>query len=318
MNQSRRALTLLGLAAASTLALAGCAGSAAGDDGRLQVVASTNVYGQIASEIGGDAVDVTSIVASASQDPHSFEPSARDQLIVSKADLVIENGGGYDAFVDALIEAGGTEAPVITAAEFSPEWPEDAGEGHDDHADEGHEDHAHVEGFNEHVWYDVDTMRAVAQEIAARLAELDPAHASAFTANAKAFGADLDGLDAALADIDAAHGGEQVFMTEPVPGYLVEDAGLVNVTPEAFSEAVEEEQDVAPATLLEALNLIRGGGVSVLITNTQTGGAETALVVDAAGENGIPTIAFSETLPKGETYVSWMQANIEALSAALA
>ena len=318
MNQSRRALTLLGLAAASTLVLAGCASGAAGDDGRLQVVASTNVYGQIASEIGGDFVDVTSIVSSASQDPHSFEPSARDQLIVSKADLVIENGGGYDAFVDALIEFSGTDAPVITAAERSPAWPDDADDHDEDHADEDHDDHAHIGGFNEHVWYDVDTVRAVAQQIADELAVLDPDHATEFAAHAKAFGADLDGLDDALADIDAAHGGEQVFMTEPVPGYLVEDAGLVNVTPEAFSEAVEEEQDVAPATLLQALDLIRGGEVSVLITNAQTGGAETALVVDAADEHGIPTIAFSETLPKGETYVSWMQANIEALSAALA
>lgn len=316
MNRSRRALTLLGLAAASTVVLAGCAGGSAGaDGGRLQVVASTNVYGQIAAEIGGDAVDVNSLVSSASQDPHSFEPSARDQLIVSKADLVIENGGGYDAFVDGLIDASGTKAPVITAAELSPAWPADA---HDGHADAGHEDHAHVEGFNEHVWYDVDTMRAVAKAIADQLSELDSAHASEFAANAKAFGADLDGLDAALADIESAHGGEQVFTTEPVPGYLVEDAGLVNVTPEAFSEAVEEEQDVAPATLLEALNLIGGGSVRVLITNTQTGGAETQAVVDAADEHGVPTIAFSETLPKGETYVSWMQANIEALSAALA
>jgi len=318
MNQSRRALTLLGLAAASTLVLAGCASGAAGDDGRLQVVASTNVYGQIASEIGGDFVDVTSIVSSASQDPHSFEPSARDQLIVSKADLVIENGGGYDAFVDALIESSGTDAPVITAAELSPAWPADADDHDADNHDEDHDDHAHIEGFNEHVWYDVDTVRAVAQQIADELAVLDPDHATEFAAHAKAFGADLDGLDDALAAIDAAHGGEQVFMTEPVPGYLVEDAGLVNVTPEAFSEAVEEEQDVAPATLLQALDLIRGGEVSVLITNAQTGGAETALVVDAADEHGIPTIAFSETLPKGETYVSWMQANIEALSAALA
>ncbi|MBD3943756.1 zinc ABC transporter substrate-binding protein [Microbacterium sp. NEAU-LLC] len=324
MNDSRRLLTLLGLAAASTLVLAGCATSAdAGTGGRLQVVASTNVYGQIASEIGGDAVDVTSIVSSASQDPHSFEPSARDQLIVKKADLIIENGGGYDAFVDGLIDSSGTEAPVITAAESSPEWPADADDHDDadhdeDHADEDHEGHDHIEGFNEHVWYDVDTIRAVAHEIADELGELDPDRAADFAANAKAFGADLDGLDAALADIESAHGGEQVFMTEPVPGYLVEDAGLVNVTPDAFSEAVEEEQDVAPATLLEALNLIRGGSVGVLITNTQTGGAETQAVVAAADEQGVPTIAFSETLPKGETYVSWMQANIEALSAALA
>jgi zinc/manganese transport system substrate-binding protein len=314
MERMRRLTTFLGLGAASTLLLAGCAGSAAGDDGRLQVVASTNVYGQIAAEIGGDLVDVTSIVSSASQDPHSFEPSARDQLIVRKADLVIENGGGYDAFVDGLIESSGSTAPVITAVESSPAWPEDA----DDHSDDDHGGHDHVEGFNEHVWYDVDTMRAVAHQIAGRLSGLDPDHAADFAANAKAFGGDLDGLGAALADIDAAHGGEQVFMTEPVPGYLVEDAGLVNVTPDAFSEAVEEEQDVAPATLLAALNLIGDGSVSVLITNTQTGGAETQAVVDAADDHDVPTIAFSETLPKGETYVSWMQANIEALSTALA
>ena len=108
--------------AASALLLAGCASSdsdaeASGD--RITVVASTDVYAQIAGEIGGEAVDVTAIVASAGQDPHSYEPSARDQLTVQRADLIIENGGGYDAFVDALIEASGSTAPVITAAEFS-------------------------------------------------------------------------------------------------------------------------------------------------------------------------------------------------------
>ncbi|HEX5857745.1 MAG TPA: zinc ABC transporter substrate-binding protein, partial [Microbacterium sp.] len=93
---------------ATVLALAGCASgdAQAGDAGagdRVSVVASTNVYGQIAEEIGGDLVEVTSIIDSASQDPHSFEPSAQDQLTVTNADLTIENGGGYDAFVDALI-----------------------------------------------------------------------------------------------------------------------------------------------------------------------------------------------------------------------
>jgi zinc/manganese transport system substrate-binding protein len=102
-----------------------------------------------------------------------------------------------------------------------------------------------------------------------------------------------------------------------VPVYLVEAAGLENVTPEKFSEAVEEGQDVAPATLLESLALVQGGEVRVVITNTQTGGAETQEMVDEADGLGIPVIAFSETLPEGQTYISWMQANIEALSAAL-
>lgn len=344
MTPKRRSLILLGLAAASVVTLAGCAGTTApagstGDE-TLTVVASTNVYGQIAEEIGGDLVEVTSIVTSDSQDPHSFEPSARDQLAVADADLIIENGGGYDAYIDALIESSGTEAHVITAVEFSHDWPEN--EGHDDeatdaepestateqpdehadeeaHADEeGHDhDHEHVEGFNEHVWYDPHTIAYVAEAIAEELGELSPDEAGTFTANAEAFVAEVEGIEATLAELATAHQGESVFVTEPVPVYLVTEAGLANVTPEAFSEAVEEGQDVAPATLLESLGLLESGDVRVVITNSQTGGAETGQIVGAAEAAGIPVIAFSETLPEGQTYISWMQANVEALSAAL-
>ena len=328
MTTSRRSLTLIGLAAASVITLAGCASGqsdeGAAADGRLTVVASTDVYGDIAAQVGGDLVDVTSIVTNASQDPHSFEPSARDQLTVSKADLIVENGGGYDAFIDALIDSSGTEAPVVTAVEHSHDWPENDGheaetaEGADDAAaDEHGHDHAHVDGFNEHVWYDPHTVAHVAAAIAEQLGELSPDDAGTFTANAEAFGADVEELEASLEGIGAAHAGEQVFVTEPVPVYLVQAAGLENATPDAFSEAVEEGQDVAPATLLESLGLLRDGSVRVVITNTQTGGAETQEIVDQAEELGIPVIAFSETLPEGETYISWMQANTEALSTAL-
>ena len=336
MTSLRRSLPVLGLAAASALVLAGCASGQPADggeggeaaDGRLSVVASTDVYGEIASQVGGDLVDVTSIVTNASQDPHSFEPSARDQLTVSKADLIVENGGGYDAFIDALIDSSGSEAPVVTAVEHSHDWPENEGheaegadaetEGADDAEadDHGHE-HDHVEGFNEHVWYDPHTVAHVAAAIAAELAALSPDDSETFAANAEAFGAEVEQLEASLSDIGAAHAGEQVFVTEPVPVYLVQAAGLENATPDAFSEAVEEGQDVAPATLLESLGLLRDGGVRVVITNTQTGGAETQQMVDEAETLGIPVIAFSETLPEGETYISWMQANSEALSAAL-
>ncbi|HKP07922.1 MAG TPA: zinc ABC transporter substrate-binding protein [Microbacterium sp.] len=325
MTFVRRSLPVLGLAAASALVLAGCAGTASGDDssdGKIAVVASTNVYGQIAEEIGGDLVDVTSIVANESQDPHSFEPSARDQLAVSKADLVIENGGGYDSFIDALIESSGTEAPVVTAVEYSHDWPENSGhdeesaEDAEDHAHD-HGDHEHVEGFNEHVWYDPHTIAHVAEAIATELGELSPDDAETFTANAEAFSGEVDGLEASLDEIGAAHSGGKVFVTEPVPVYLVQAAGLENATPDAFSEAVEEGQDVAPATLLESLALVQGGEVRVVITNTQTGGAETQEIVAEADGLGIPVIAFSETLPEGQTYISWMQANIEALSTAL-
>ena len=312
MPRGKHALQLIALTLGGVLALTGCASTgtdaASSGDGRLQVVASTNVYGQIAEEIGGDLVDVTSIVASAAQDPHSFEATAKDQLTVSNADLIIENGGGYDAFIEALVDSSGSEAPVITAVEFSAAWPGvDAGSGTD-----------YVEGFNEHVWYDPTAVGALAQGIADELAALQPDDAETFEANAAAYVAQIAGLESALAEIDASHAGQKVFVTEPVPVYLVIAAGLENATPAAFSQAVEEGQDVPPATLLESLTLLRDGGIGVVITNAQTGGAETTQIVDEAQGLGIPVIAFSETLPEGQTYISWMQANIEALAAALA
>ena len=305
----------LAAAAASIVVLAGCASPAASEgDGRIAVVASTSVYGQIAEEIGGDLVDVTSIISSAGQDPHSFEPSAKDQLAVRHADLVIENGAGYDAFMDALIEASGSRAPVLTAAEFSSEWTGDSAEDSDGHHDHGDE---HIEGFNEHVWYDLVAMGALAHGIQAKLEALSPDDADTFTANLDTFLAGIDERAKELSAMDAAHGGAGIFVTEPVPLYLTGAAGLVNLAPEAFTEAVEEGQDVAPATLYEALELLRSGDVKLLIANSQTGGAETALVIAEAGKRSIPVLEFSETLPAGKTYLSWMQANIDALNEGL-
>jgi zinc/manganese transport system substrate-binding protein len=315
-------LAALALALTGVLALAGCASggadAAATSDVRLTIVASTSVYGQIVEEIGGEFVDVTSIVSSGAQDPHSFEASARDQLAVQRADVIIENGGGYDAFIDSLIDASGSTAPVLTAAEFSHDWPEN--EGHTDDAstsDHDHADHEHVEGFNEHVWYDAHTMDHLAEAIAQELSDLLPEQADTFAANAATFSEGVAGLEGALADIAADHAGGQVFVTEPVPLYLVEAAQLVNVTPAAFTEAVEEGQDVAPSTLLDAMKLLRSGEVGVVIVNSQTGGAETTQVIDEAKTSSIPVLEFSETLPEHQTYLSWMQANIEALAGAL-
>ncbi|MGC5173122.1 metal ABC transporter solute-binding protein, Zn/Mn family [Microbacterium sp. DT81.1] len=325
-----RSLIALSAVAASGLVLAGCATGDAGAaeaDGAVEVVASTDVYGQIAEEIGGGLVDVTSIIDSASQDPHSFEPSAQDQLLVTTADLIIENGGGYDAFVDALIESSGSDAQVITAAEFSHDYPgndghtEDAAaetaETHDAHAEEDGAENEHIEGFNEHVWYDPHTIEQVAEAIAAELSGLLPEEASTFEENAAAFVAEIADLEASLKEVGAVAGGAQVFATEPVPAALLAAAGLENVTPHEFSEAVEEGQDVPPATLLASLDLVNGGDVRVVIANTQTGGAETTQIVGAADARGIPVLTFSETLPDGQTYISWMQENVEALAGAL-
>src|SRR5690606_33981168 len=124
-------------------------------------------------------------------------------------------------------------------------------------------------------------------------------------------------LEDGLAAIDAAHAGAHVFVTEPAPGRLVEAAGLHDVAPASFSNAVEAGQDVAPATLLEALALLDSGEVQVVIANAQTGGAETTQIIDEADARGIPVLEFTETLPADTPYLEWMAQNIAALQSAL-
>ncbi|WP_315068483.1 metal ABC transporter solute-binding protein, Zn/Mn family [uncultured Microbacterium sp.] len=340
----KKPVVALALASVAALTLAGCSTPSAGegDDGTITVVASTNVYGDIAATIGGDRVDVQSIITSASQDPHSYEASARDRLTVQKADLVIENGGGYDAFIDTLLQDA-KDPHVVTAVEYSHDFP--GNEGHDeaghDHADEsasaapeesdapedeahdhaddeaGHEGHDHIEGFNEHVWFDPHTMIHVVEAIADELTELDPDGAKEFAANAATLTADLEGFETELVTLKTEAPDVDVFITEPLPGYLAAAAGFTDVTPDGFAESVEEGTDVAPAVLLQALDVIGSGQVTALLTNAQTGGSETQRVETAAKDAGIPVVAFTELLEDGSSYSEWMSDAIQSLAAAV-
>jgi len=329
LSRPTHLFAVVGLAA-GTLVLAGCAAPSepAAADG-LSIVASTIVYGDIASQIAGDAATVTSIITSAAQDPHSYEASAQDQLAISKADVVIENGGGYDPFIDTLLDASGSTAVVINASETSGLMPEGAeGEKKDktegqEHAEgeahaEGEEhDHAHIEGFNEHVWYDFHAMEALADAIAVELSALDPENAETFEANAAAFAADLEPLEAMAEELHDRLEGSSVAVTEPVAIYLLAEAGLDNVTPEEFTEAIEEGADVPPTALNDTLTLVESRSVVLLAYNSQTASPETERVRDAATTAGVPIVEFTETLPDGQNYISWMKSNLEAIKAAL-
>lgn len=301
-------------------ASAGESGSASGD-ASISIVTSTNVYGDIAAAVGGDDVEVTSIVNSLSQDPHSYEATVQDKLSVSEADLVIENGGGYDAFLGRLAEETG-EAAVLNAVELSGlEEAEGEHAGEEEHAAEGEHagegDHDHA-SFNEHVWYDLPAMVALAGAVAEELGTLDEANADAYRERAEAFTAKLQPLQDRLAALAADGPGGTVAVTEPVPVYLLEHAGLENVTPEDFSEAIEEETDVPVAVLDEMKRLVSGGTLAFLAYNDQTEGSQTEAVRSAAEGAGLPVLGFTETLPEGEDYVSWMTANTDSIEAALA
>lgn len=289
-------------ALAASMALAACAPggpSSPAADETLGVVASTNVYGDIAATIGGDAVAVTSIVSEPSQDPHSYEGDTRSVLSVSEADVVIENGGGYDDFIDRMLASGDSDPVVLNAVDIA-----------------GYAAAAGAEP-NEHVWYDVVTMSALADEIAAALGDADAANADTYARNAEAFDEELTALVGQQEALRRRHAGEPVGITEPVPVYLLEAIGLDIVTPEAFSEAIEEGDDVSVAVLQETLRQYRDHEVEALVLNEQTSGPITDQVGAAAEEAGVPVVPVTETLPEGETYLSWMKANLDSIGSAL-
>lgn len=314
-------------AVAVALLVAGCAptpgqgSSGSGGSGdAIAVVASTNVYGNLAEAIGGDRVRVTSIVSKSSQDPHSYEATTQDRLAVSKARLVITNGGGYDPFMDSLLgEAEVTKESVLNAVEASGLDGEAAQAGGPS-ASSGspsaaHDGHSHA--FNEHVWYDLHAMGAVVEQIAARLGAIEPASATAFTERAQGIVHRLEAVEGTLGQLKQAHTGAKAVLTEPVPLYLLEEAGLANATPAGFLEAVEEEQDVPPAVLKATLDLVSARGVALVAYNPQTETPQTRQIRSAAEAAGVPVVDFAETLPEGSDFAGWMQGNADALAKAL-
>lgn len=323
---SRRSLPALIVASAAGLALTGCAAPAPEATG-LSIVASTNVYGDIAASIAGDLATVTSIIDSPAQDPHSYEASAQDQLAIAGADLVIENGGGYDPFIDVLVEGSGTSAVVISAAAVAgleeDVHSEDEGHSEEEEAhseEEAHaedDDHGHLEGVNEHVWYDMHIMGDVAAAIAAELVVLDAENAATYEQNLATWTTELETLEAELETMASALGGGTVASTEPVPAYLLAELGFDDETPAEFTEAIEEGADVPPLALQQTLDLIESGEVRLLAYNEQTASPETERVRSAAEAAGIPVVSFTETLPDAQDYVSWMRANLEAVAAVL-
>ncbi|MGV8876114.1 MAG: metal ABC transporter solute-binding protein, Zn/Mn family [Rhodoglobus sp.] len=324
----RHALTTVALVAVTALTLTGCTApdAAAPDDGKITVVASTSVYGNLVSTLGGDAVTVTSLINSAAQDPHSFEASARDQLAVSRADLIILNGGGYDPFAEALYESSGASAVLVNAVDASglltadhedstAEAEEPANDAEAEHTtDDGHD---HITGFNEHVWYSFHAVEHIAEHITDELIALAPASQASFEENLNGFLLQLTELDDRAAAIAATANGRSAAVTEPVAVYLLEAVGLHDDTPTAFTEAIEEGSDVAPTALRDVLELVSSGRAALLAYNQQTASAETERVREAAVEAGLAVVSFTETLPDGSDYVTWMTANLDAIDAAI-
>jgi zinc/manganese transport system substrate-binding protein len=305
----------LALAIFAALVLAGCAPTQPETQPTeepftgITIVASTNVWGDVAKSIGGDRVQVVSIIENFAQDPHSYEASARDQLAVNDADLIVANGGGYDPFIDALAKSAGNEnvvyAYLAEELEAEDENPKDDGHNHD-----------HSDG-NEHVWYDFHVAEDFASRLAGALAALDPEYSTLYSDNLVVFQSEIEILEDRMAEISGKYSGASFVASEPVANYLLIEIGLKDLTPKSFSQAIEEELDVSPKDLLEIQNLLKAKSVDVFVVNPQTGSVQIDGLVELAKQNGVAVVEMSELLPAGSRYYDWMDLNIANLEAAL-
>jgi len=280
-------------------ALAPACGSSSGSTGGpLRVVAAENVYGDIAAQIGGSRVTVTSIITSPAADPHLFEPGTAAGFAVALADVMIENGLGYDAFADKLMAAAPKpDRVVVNVADILGRSGSDT---------------------NPHLWYDIPQIPRIAAAIADAMTKADPAGRRAFDAGRRRFVALLGPLDRAVAALKARFEGTPVAYTERVPGYLLDAAGLPVLTPPAFARAIEEGTDPDPAAVAEMRSLFTERRVRLLVYNTQATSPVTRDLRELAVQNGVPVVGATELLPPGLSFQAWQLRQVKAMTAAMA
>lgn len=279
------------------LGAATACGSAGANGSKLGVVASTNVYGDMAGQIGGSHVSVTSILSNPNADPHLYEPGTQNGLAVAKARLVIQNGVGYDAFMQRLEDAApSSRRLVVTVADVLGVHGRDA---------------------NPHLWYDVPQLSRIAGAIASGLEKSDPANAAAYRTGLRRFETSLGPLKRQVARIKSSFAGRPVAYTEPVPGYLLAAAGLDNLAPSSFTRAIENGTEPTPQAVAAMDALTSGHRIKVLLYNSQAVSPITEQISSAARKAGIPVIGVTETLPPHLTFQQWQLAQAREIYAAL-
>lgn len=293
------AASALALVLAGSL-LAACSNPpASGRRGLVAAVGAENEYADVISQIGGRYVSVQSILHNPATDPHTFESSPSVAAMVSAAQLVVQNGLGYDDFMTELENATpSTSRKVIDVAALLGLPSSTA---------------------NPHLWYSPTTMPKVAAAIAAALSKLLPSHRAYFAGNLRRFDRSLRPWTNELEKIRAHFGGAEVATTEPVADYMIAAAGLDNVTPFVFQADVMNGIDPSPQDVTIEHNLLASGRVRAFVYNQQVTDSLTQSFIPIAEQHHVPLVGVYETMPvPGYNYQSWMLAEATALYRALA
>jgi zinc/manganese transport system substrate-binding protein len=296
----RRGLVLAALAFAAGVLAAACSSgpASAGANGQVTAVGAENQYANVIGQVGGKYVRVTAIESNPNTDPHSFEASPSVANAVSSAQLVVQNGIGYDSYMDKIEAAAPSTTRKVIVVQQLLHLPDSTP--------------------NPHLWYSPRTMPAVAKAVAADLSRIQPAHASFFAANLGKFDASLQPWFQALAKFKAAHPGTPVAVTEPVGDYMLQAAGAKILTPYTLQADIMNGVDPSPQDVSLEDSLFSSHQVQVFVYNQQVTDSLTASFLSQAKKDGIPVVGVYETMPTpGYDYQSWMLAEVRALSNAV-
>ena len=302
MNLSPRT-PLLASAVALVMVAAGSVATAApalaGASSRpIVAVGAENEYADVISQIGGPYVSVSAIMSNPNTDPHEFEASASVAEVVSKAELIVQNGVGYDTFMNKIEAASPLRGrDVIVAQQLL-----------------GFSDNI----FNPHLWYNPRTMPLVAKAVATDLSKLEPSHAAYFQAQDTGFVKSLQPWLDAIASFRKQYAGTPVAVTEPVADYMLQAAGADIMTPQSLQAAIMNGTDPSPQDISTEGSLITGHKVKVFLYNQQVTDSLTASFLADASKAHVPVVGVYETMPvPGYHYQSWMLAEVDALQAAV-
>jgi zinc/manganese transport system substrate-binding protein len=261
----------------------------------VRIVAAESVYGNVARQVGGAYVTVSSILDGPNQDPHDFDASAATARAIAGARIVIYNGLGYDAWAVHLLSASRSSSrEVIEVARLAGKKA----------------------GANPHLWYDPSAVSALGAKLRDMLSALDPAHRREYASGLEAFEASLRPLREKIAAMRARHTGRPVTATEPVFDYMADALGL-EMRNRRFQLAVMNGTEPGAASIAAFENDLRRRAPKALLYNTQTSQALAERMRRIASQAGVPVVPITETQPEGRSYAEWMLAQLDALDRAL-
>lgn len=261
----------------------------------IRVVTGLNFYGEVAQKVAGDHGQVISFIDNASVDPHDYQPNTKQAQQVAKANVVIENGLGYDSWVNKLVKSSSNrnKIKIIDVASLT-----------------GKKD-----GDNEHIWYAPETVEKLANDLATQYGKIDPQHAEDYQRNARKYLASLQPLNEEIAKVkrQVNPNNNRVAVSEPVFDYALKNAGY-QIMDKHFEKAVEDGNDPSPKDIEEIQQAIINHQIAFFVDNSQTSDKVVDNLVKLAHEHDVPLLKVTETKPNGDDYMQWMLKQYQALS----